>query len=404
MTRPSPSLHALGTKPTTAEVDEIVHGLIDQHFAGEMSEEQTRREISGALYASGIHEEVARGVSGLSQQVRSDLADKLLILITDKMVNGGNFYNLTAGRKGSACGWARQFAKSAIISELRNAGRAVNRHGTPLDPTGHEFSVIGQTASSLIVWDDENIAHVDGHVGKVVEEYTEMTKGMRDTDRMKVNADALVLGLGVAPAVRPEVMADRDFILRSLKKNPDLAHRSLREWRDIVSGTAAPSGAVIDERITALWDDQDATTADVLLDSAEEVANALALAAVSPLPRPAKKALQRLKTVVAVGDGTRNKQWRELASALVDSYVASEFEAVSQYATMSTDARTAAITGHTIARGRLDALLDRAASFPTAPMGKTRRQVLSRIGQMAEAVFADEPSKNSLRERITKVA
>lgn len=393
MTATPLSLHALGPTPTTDEVDAVVHALIDRHFSGQMTEEQTRRQISGALYRSRIHEEVARGVTELSPQARNDLADRLLTLITDKMIDGGDFYNLRTGRGVSACGWARQFAKSVIASELRNHRRAENRNGTPLDPGGYEFSVLGQTSPSLIVWGADG-ATINDQVGDAVDAFTETTKGMRGSDRLRASGEALVAWLGVAPAVRPERMEDRDAALKQLLADDTLAHRSLREWRAIVSGSEAPISAV-DEHITALWDDQDESSAETILRLTEEVAHTLALVAVSPMPRPAKKSLQRIKSLVTAASEQDKKAWRELASALVESYIASEFEAVSRYATMSIETREAAITGHKIARGRLDALLDRAAAFPGAPLGKTR----SRVTQQLAAATSRALTEDSARAR-----
>lgn len=389
-----------GAHPSTDEIDALVHGLIDAHFAGQMSEEEARRRISGALYASGVHEDVAKTRTDLTQQGRNDLAEMLLTLLTEKVIGSSdNGYSLETGRRTSACGWARQMAKAAIASEMRNARRADTRNGTPLDPTGFEFSVIGQTHASLIVWDTEAV-HVDGEVADLAEQYAQIIKGMRDTDRMVVNADTICLGLGVNPAVRPEWMDDRDDILTAITADETLAQRSLMAWRSLVIGSERDfEGCDIDDRLLALWDDQTEDSAGVILSKSAEVAHTLALAAVSPLPRPAKKALKRLKTAVMAAPSKRDKTWRELASVLIDSYIASEFEAVSQYATMSAEAKQAAVTGHTISRGRFQFLLNRAANHQGSPLGRTPERVLQCLNDVAAAAFATEPNKSSLRDK-----
>lgn len=381
----------LGPHASTDQIDEAIHGLIDLHFAGHLSEEAARREISGCLYASGIHEQVAARRTDLSPQGRSDLAEMLSTLLTEKMISGGNFYSFAIGRTQSACGWARQLAGSAMQSELRKVRRSDTRNGTPLDPHGHEFSVLAHYQTSLIVYDDPSV-RVDANLSDLVEDYTTKSKGMRDTDRVLASAETLCAGFGVAPAIRPEFMVDRDYALKALSADPSLAHRALRTWVSLVHGSDRDAiDASIDDRILSLWDEQTEDSAEQLLALSADVTHMLAVAAVSPLPRPPKKALQKLKTMVMVGNGTRDKAWRDLTSVLVDSYVASEFEAVSQYATMSVDAKQAAATGHTIARGRFETLLDRAAMHPGAPLGRSHSQILARLAQLAETVFVDEP-------------
>lgn len=403
MTSSRLALSGLGPNPSTDEIDAVVHDLIDEHFAGNLTEEQTRREISSALYASRIHEEVARTASVSTQQQRNDLAESLLTLITKQVMvasDKASAFDLEKVRHASVCGAIRQFMKKALPSEMRNHRRATNRNGTPLDPGGYEFTVLGQTAASLIVWDEDS-ARVDGTNSDLVDEFVDLTKGMRGTDRMLANAEVLCLSMGTAAAVRPDAMADRDAIHKALLADETLAHRSLRQWYDLVCGenNVEPS-ARVEDRVLALWDDQDESMAEALLRRPREVAHALALAAVTPLPRPAKKALSRFKSIVSGTAPKRTAPWRDLTSALCDAYVASQYEAVSQYATMSTDAREAAAVGHQIARNRLDDLLALAAVHPGTPLGKSANMVLARLIALAEETLVEDAADNTLRARM----
>lgn len=380
------TLPALGPNPSTTEIDSVVHGLIDRHFAGDMDEETTRREIAGVIYVSGIHTDVAARRTDLSQQARRDLADGLLRIVTDRMING-DFFSLQTGRTTSACGWARQVARSAVQSEMRNARRAATRNGAPCDPYGPLFS---SATSWSLVDRDTHAAHVDGTVGDLVEEFTTRAKGMRETDRALASAETLCVGLGVQPALRPESMADRDHCLVALQDDPMLAHRSLRAFRALVCGDDADGVGDIDDRLLALWDDQSEDSLEELLSRSPNVTHLIALAAVSPLPRPPKKVIAKVRTLACALPGQRDPRWRELASVLVDAYVASEYEPFSQYATMSADAKQATIVGHRIDRSRLEDLLARAVRHPGAPMGDHPRRVLATLAEIRDEVLAEE--------------
>lgn len=396
-------LPELGEHPTTDQIDERVRSLIEAHFQGEIDEVATRREITSMLYVSGIpNEEAQRAKAPLTPQQRFDLGEALLHLLTDKMLSG-NFFSLETGRTSSLCGWARQVAKAAVASEIRNARRATNRNGDPWDPQNHSFERAAGSGQRLVV-NDAYSTHVDGAVTTLVEEFTERTRGMRDTDRVVASAETLCFALGIEPALRPERMEDRDACLAALTTDENLAHRSLKAWNALVHGSDASAVGDVDDRLLALWDEQTEDSTTELLTRPAHVAHMLALAAVSPLPRPNKKALQKFKTVVMAGNGIRDKRWRELASSLVDAYVASEYEAVSQYATMSAEARSAAIIGHTIDRNRLETLLERAANHPGAPFGPAPARVLARLSEVADVVLNEQPADQKTTPKVAAKA
>ncbi|GAB2733790.1 hypothetical protein [Nocardioides pakistanensis] len=384
MTQSAPSIH----DQSTVVVDATINDLVDAVFSGSLDENQARRAIAGHLFATGIHDQVAaRSTTGLSKQDKAELAERLAHLLMQKVITPGeNGYSLEQGRGKSACGWARQLASAAVASETRKIRRAENRLGIPMDPAGHEFSAAANSA--LITYDVDDSTAIE----EAVEDFTSAVRGARGTDRMFVAARYLAEVFDLVPAIRPDAMVDRDILTASLIADETLALRSLRSWRALVHGTdAAAVDPSIDERVLMLWDDQTEESAERLSAMGADTAHALALAAVSPMPRPAKKALAKFKTVVGqVATGTRrDARWRELSSALVDSYIASQYEAVSQYATMSVDSRSAAITGHTIARTRLNTLLIRAAGHPGAPLGNSPVQVQARLAQLASTILND---------------
>lgn len=402
MTLPS-SAPVLGPAPTTSEIDRVVHGLIDLHLAGQIDAETTRREICGALYVAGIHNDVAEQRIDLPYQVRSDLADLLLSRLIDKMV-ASDFYSFETGRQKSACGWARQVAKSVAQSELRNHRRAGWRNGTPVDPTSHEFCAMVSRATPVGLADPYSLQR-HAAVSELVDDFTRRVRGMRDKDRLFVSAETLCVGLGVLPAVRPDSMSDRDHCLAALSVDQTLAQRSLRSWRHLVFGSAATALEDIDERVLALWDEQTEDSSAELLGRPSHVCHVLALAAVSPLPRPSRKALQRLKAVVMSGNGLTDERWRELAPRLVDAFVASEYEACSEYATLTDEARQAAVVAHQKDRGRLGVLLEWAAAHPDAPYGNSAERVLARIAQAAEVLLGEKNAAWCVnRDRMTRAA
>ncbi|MFC5729403.1 MULTISPECIES: hypothetical protein [Nocardioides] len=393
----------LSPAPTTSEIDQVVHGLIDLHFAGQIDAETTRREISAALYVAGIHLDVANKRFDLPRQLRSDLADLLLSRLIDKLITG-SFYSFETGRQKSACGWARQVAKSVAQSELRNHQRAARRLGAPIDPTSHEFAAMVNGAAAQDVVDPYALRR-HAAVAELVEDFTQRIRGMRSTDRVFVSAETLCVGLGVRPAVRPESMADRDYCLEVLSADQTLAQRSLRRWRQLVFGSALEPMEEIDERVLALWDEQTEDSSAELLGRPGHVCHLLALAAASPLPRPPRKALQRLKTVVMTASGLQDDWWCELASRLVDAYVASQYEAYSEYATMTDEARRAAAAAHRRDRSRLGVLLEWAAAHPDAPYGDTAERVLARITDAAEVTLNERSATKGLgSDQVTRAA
>lgn len=398
-----PSAPALGPAPTPGEVDQAVHRLIDLHFAGQLDAQTTRREICGALYVAGIHKDVANKRIDLPRQVRSDLADLLLSRLIDKMI-ASSFYSLDTGRQRSACGWARQVAKSVAQSELRNHRRAGRRLGAPFDPTGHDFAAIVNGAADREVLDPYALRRHTA-ISELVDDFTRRVRGMRDLDRVFVSAETLCVGLGVPPALRPESMYDRDYCVTALSADQTLAQRSLRRWRGLVFGAAETAPEDIDERLLSLWDEQTEDSSAELLERPSHVPHLLALAAASPLPRPPRKALQRLERVVAEVGGRADRRWRELASGLVDAYVASQYEACSEYATMTDEARRAVVVAHRQDRNRLGVLLERAAAHPGAPYGDSAKQVLARITETAEVILNEATAAKWLnRDDMTAAA
>lgn len=391
------------TGALTDDVDHVVHCHIDRYLAGEIDDRTARREICGALYAAGIHKDVAGRRTDLPHQTRADLAERLLHLLVEKLTDG-SFYSLATGRDRSACGWARQVARTALPSELRNHRRASVRNGTPVDPTSHAFSAVVDKAAALRTVDPQSVQH-EAVVSELLDDYARRTRGMRERERVQAAARTLCVGLGVPAALRPESMVDRDRCLAALGADDTLAHRSLRAWRAMVFGPATAADTEVDELLVALWDDQTEDSSAELLAQPARVAHLLALAAVSPLPRPPAKLVQRLRTAVVAAGDPRDRQWRELATDLVDCYVAAEFEACSDYATLDEDARRAALISHHEARERFDLVLARAASYPGAPCGDTPSEVLASLGQAADAVRSARQSAARLRRaELTRAA
>lgn len=385
----------LASHPTTDQIDAYCHNVIDQHFNGNISEEEARRAILGAVFQAGLHTDVAERRTELTPQARVDLSERLLTLLTNQVLvvsDKPSAFVLGEARRSSVCGALRQYLKACAPSEMRNLRRATNRNGAASDPTSHEFAAAAHSSPHLVVVDAHS-AHVDDDIADLVEKFTTRTRGMRETDRVMACAETLCIGLGVEPALRPETMADRDYALKKLVADERLAFESLRALTSLVYGSDRNAVGDVDDRLMSLWDEQSEDSAREILSRPPRVAHMLAIAAVSPLPRPPKKSLQKLKTVIMAGNGLPDKRWRELASALVDSYIASEYEAVSQYATMTDEARKAAVTGHLIARNRLDTLLTRAAQHPGAPLGTNPKRVLSRIVDAADVVFGAEETK-----------
>ncbi|WP_435770616.1 hypothetical protein [Nocardioides sp. SYSU DS0651] len=403
---------------STDHVDQVVHHLIERYFAGDIDDRTARREICGALFTAGIHRDVATRRTDLSHQTRADLADLLLHLLVEKLTDR-SFFSLATARGRSACGWARQVARTALPSELRNHRRAGARNGAPVDPTSHAFAAMvdavaapmagtagtagtASTASTVAGrCADPHASHLDD----LADDYVRRTRGMRERDRLVVSAQALCAGLGVPGAVRPEAMADRDRCVAALEADDTLAYRSLRMWRAVVVDGAAVARSATDDLLLALWDDQTEDSSAALLARPAEVSHLLALAAASPLPRPPRKALQRLRTAVAGAAGPRDEAWREIAGDLVDSYIAAEHEACSDYATLSDEVREAARAAHRGARDRLDAVLARAAAHPAAPYGDTPRLVLAAIRQAAGSVLdAARPVARLRPDQLTRAA
>lgn len=363
----------------TDKIDAGIKEVIRAHFAGYYNETDAREIISGVLLNSSIIDDVVEGsqvelrmVDEIKEGVFDNVSKKLLLLESPT-------FDLSIQLNSSACGWLRKHSHNQVIQQIRDVRRAIRRNGNPVEP--HKLTNLG-----VAVYDDHDSA-LDGvdHKMSAVQQFEIERHGLRGKPRTRLTVEQASSMFNVPLAVRPTYYRDRDEMTRLLAADRNLAYRSLETFAAIVYGTNDEPEIVnrdIDERFLSLWDDYSEANAEHLLSQSPLFAHAFACYAAETLIRPPKKSINRMRTVagkMVPGDS----KWRRLAWALVESWVDTECDPISEFSVATAEQQANSRKGYTVSRSRWNQFVVDAAMYPNAPLGDSVEKIQASLLNMA---------------------
>lgn len=365
-------------------LDLEVQNLITNFYNGELDERTVRLEISGILHVSGVASEVASYTSQTDSGRRTDIAESLEALLIDKVIGAAeNGYCLERGHGSSFIGWARETARVAARSLLRDSRRRMVREGALMAP--RTMATIHEGARVCFSGSGTSADEISDRLLDAVSDYSSSANHARGPVRVDLAVTKLVASFGVNVAVRPAEMADRDALAALLGRNKNLAYDALVAWTNVAYGSNVELiDAAIDPRLLMLWDTQTRESALALLDLPEGIAHVLALAAVQQRARPGLPSVRKFREAVRTGYGPPVAAWRQLAANLANAYIDTEFEAYTRYQVLDEESRAAAVKGHAVSRERFDQLALKAIDYPGSRLGSTIAEVRSTLADVTE--------------------
>lgn len=316
-----------------------------------MPETEARWMILHEIEEAGIADQVARNTAGLDEQMRADLRDRLADLIQTKILletDGGFDLRFVHNEGRSACGWARQLAKTAVRSELRPIFKRREEYLSvdPITPMNDDSEVYRGYAdykfhTSTTTDNASDHDTVEEAFKNLTEQFNEVANGARKGRmnglgrRGHLGAIALRAAYDLPELVRPD-MLDREWIRQQLNNNEHLAQAAASAMLSLVTAFEDEAQQQIDDRLLALFDDFTAQQLQLLVDKPATVAHLLAVDAVSQYPRPNRDAVEQAASLMVAVSGNdidrkSAREFRPSAKRLVDAWVASECEAISAY-------------------------------------------------------------------------
>ena len=393
--------------------------LAAKALTGEMPEAEARWFILEEIEKAGIADQVARSTPDIDNQMRNDLRERLGQLIETKILleSDGGFdlrqvRTRTDGTKpSSACGYARELAKSAVRSSLRDI-RHYNEKYLPVDPTDDPMNSDDEVRSHAALAFHRNTSEFksfdqelrDLETEEHLEEFNETIAGARSTRRLHEGARAIRREYKLAELIRPSDMLERESIRAALEADDTLAYRSVQAHNMLVEDQESAQTLTIDDKFLALWDDYTTQMKDILDDLPFKVAHALALAAVAAYPKPSRDAVEKtasMMTLVSGNDASRaaSRTFRPLAKSLVDSWVASECEAVSEFNTKSAELTIEQEAAHMDLALSFNDKAAWAANLPGAPFGRHAGAVAAFIHRQLDS-FSNESMFSTADELV----
>lgn len=375
-----------------AEHQQIVASVL----SGTMDSADARMQVAALVVESGAAAKVAYEKSNsLTEQEIADISVILNDILVDKIIDPES-YDFTKASTGTLLGWAMTYARKSKDSRLMNLRQRDTSRYIPfshydilIDGSGAEAFGSGiearisdtdnwSTQSTEFTTDDEVFA-------LALELLGENTKGLRETGRLFVESAILCLSYRLPMALRAINFADRQYVRDVLISDPSAAHWSLHDWCEIAALEASPEESSFDPRVLAIWDNFDIEEAHLLLSLPSEVPHTLALAAVSPKPKPGRRNLDKFRTAVKKMSAT--KGWNAIALRIVDSFIASEYEVFSEFNSKELDAL--ALRNHERAISDFPDLLVASANFPGHPLGVTPSAIHASLIKTANTMLGN---------------
>jgi hypothetical protein len=377
------------------QTDTACRELIDRWAAGQLTERQTRQEIAAILTGSGITREVSREyqtwhhglASGpqLSQDVATEFDEFLFRRITEEGPEA--FFDLDRARAASITGWARQTLRAARKSVLRNIHNRTAARQELVAPTGAEDGK-HTAASYAFASTPAPGTGVDGPEvtqRMMLEEATHWLRSKashhRGIARTAAGSAALRFAFDLPEPVRPDV-ATRRRALPVLEADAKAAHRSAQAMLACLNRIHGWEGLFesADQDLMALWDDYSKAQLFEVVSRDPAIAHTLALEAMADRARPDRPSVRAFRAAVkdhapVLKNGRKPTGWRTCANAVVDAFLAEEFEAYSAFDTAGAATHEAKVAEReAVLAGAWDAY-ESAVRFTQSPLGATHQQV-----------------------------
>lgn len=363
----------------THTIDSGVKEVIAAHYAGHLTELEAREIIAGVLLTGPVVPEVVAGAQ-VEDRMVDEIVEGVLDNITIKILTlGPTKYDLALQANSSACGWLRKHAHYQVMQQIRDVRRAMRRNGSPVEP--HKLTNLG-----IAVYDENEEFH-DRTEEKLVrvQQFENERHGLRGKPRTRLTVEQTSSMFNVPLAVRPTYFRDRDEMTAALAADRSLAHRSLETFAAVVYGLNDEpeiANRAIDDRFLSLWDDYSSADAEQMLSLSPLFAHAFACYAVESLIRPPKKSINRMRTVagkMVPGDS----KWRRLAWALVESWVDTECDPISEFSVATAEQQDSSRKGYLVSRSRWNRFVVDAAMYPNAPLGDSVEKIQDSLLNMA---------------------
>ena len=389
----------------TDRIDARISILAAKGISGEMTEMDARWAILAALAEVAPWDAVARSTPEIDPQLRADLSASLYSLIESKAVepNTGGL-DLRYAVNTGGCGWARQLARSAVPSRLRDI-RNLDKKTVSVDPlTNATDELDGSRVNSSVTKAFHNHSDTVRSAAEELDEmaiedlresFSEAAAGARATRRLHLSAKALRAGYALPEAIRPESFLEREWIRLELLENHDLARISAASFLALSESVEDDDQQKIDSRLLYVWDDYTPEQLETLTTRPASVAHMIMLSAVSGQPKPSRDVIDETVGIIVTATGNDVKRadsraFRPIARQLVASWTAVECEAVSDFNT-----KTEASVAKSIQRMN-DAfawpeIAATVAALPGAPLGSTMATVSAWVAS-AIGAFSSEPA------------
>jgi hypothetical protein len=364
----------------TTAANYAAHQMAVRAIEKDIPEDDARLAIAGFIESAGVAKAVAAEVFGLTDSTRSDLESSLSDLVLGRATGTNGFKkDLDLDRIAGgvdATAWARQLARSAIASKLRDLHR-VDRDisVSPLSPEADaSFSGVSAAFHRASTLSAEDTAEENRFNASLIS-LQDLKKGLRHTGQVKQNAHHLRAVYEVtAPIVVPEDAADRAWVVEQLEANPLLAYASLTAWLDIAKPTK------ISDLIVGLWDDFTYEEGEEISSHRPAFAHEIALAAVMLMPKPSRDII--IKAVALVTMAAAGHEWALHADLLVRSWAAVECAAFSEFKSKSRGDEGDVLMAHELAASSWPSLAKHTAQWNRSPLGTTEDAVHSFIGRV----------------------
>ena len=311
-------------------------------LTGETTEVEARRAIAAILVQADIPAYVSRGVREIDQQTRIDLTERLqelqVIKVMQQTDGGLNLGMLLDGA--SLSGWARNLARIAAQSKLRDIRKVTNRESLidPLDAGrenefGEVYSSYAETMfhTASVEFDTDLEDDTEEDTDRITENFAAAAGGLRPSGYLRLAAAAFLKSSQLPAVVRPENPIDREWVRTVATEDVALVRKSIIAMQNLVVDVMTDEDRLINTRLLALWDDYSADNMATLLKMPDKAIQLLIWSAVSQFPRPSRDVIaMSLRTMRMADEGTN---WKTLTRDLLDSWLATEAEAFSEFDT-----------------------------------------------------------------------
>ncbi|MDI3329707.1 MAG: hypothetical protein QJR09_03085 [Micrococcus sp.] len=387
--------------------DTACRDLLDQWAAGTLTERQARRDVATVLNRSGICREVSREyqtwhhglASGpqLSQDVEAEFEEFLFRRITEEGPDA--FFDLERARMASVTGWARQTLRSARKSVLRNIHNRTAARQELVAPTGPEdgtYTAAARAFQSTAAPDSlDDGPEVTQRM--MLEEATEWLRSKashhRGIARTAAGAAALKFAFTLPDLIRPDWRVRRRA-LPALQADPKAAHRAAQAMLACLNRIHGWEGLfeTADQDLMSLWDDFSRAELFEVVSKDPAIAYTLALETLSDRARPDRPSVRAFRNAVKdlapiLKNGRKPTGWRTVANAVVDAFLAEEFEAYSAFDTAGAAAHEEKTAEREAALATAWDAYEAMARFPGAPLGSTHAEVRDRLEGIIRGVL-----------------